>query len=136
MDDQSASDSLCLPIEQTIPTDQIQLATVQAAENSASVDLSIKYDALSVSVRSQTNLAPELIELAAQVRILKEQLCESVAKVEDANYKIGFLQAQVLVQQEQIKELREKGGMRLPAKTGIWEWFRKRFSGTTSRTGS
>jgi hypothetical protein len=127
MDEQTKSAPQYLPTEESKPTDKIQLASYQPSENSASVDLSINYDALSVSVRSQSSLSAELIELASQVKLLKEQLSESVAKAQEANYQIGFLQAQVLIQQEQIKELREKSGLSLPAKGGFGNWFRNAF---------
>src|SRR6516165_6448395 len=85
MDEQTKSAPQYLPTEESKPTDKIQLASYQPSENSASVDLSINYDALSVSVRSQSSLSADLIELASQVKLLKEQLSESVAKAQEAN---------------------------------------------------
>jgi len=80
----------------------------QNGESVASVDLAIQSKAISVSYHSEAVLNPEVIGLAAQVKLLAEQLAQLTTKLDEANYKIGFLEAKTLAQRLQIRELESR----------------------------
>ncbi len=67
-----------------------------------SVDLDIQCKDLAVSLHTRSDLSADIVELAMQVKVLSEQLTFAMAQLVEANQKIGFLQAQVLIQQQQI----------------------------------
>ena len=69
-----------------------------------SMDLSLSVNDLSVSLKTQQSLSAETCALVGQVNLLRQNLAETVQKLEEANYKIGFLQAQLLMQQEQFRQ--------------------------------
>ena len=96
--------------------------------NCASMDLAIQSEAISVSLRSRASLNPETIALSAQVRVLTDQLAQVSMKLDEANYKIGFLEGQMLAQREKAQELQKRLVESQSTKKGLIDWLRDRFS--------
>jgi hypothetical protein len=96
--------------------------------NCASMDLAIQSQALSVSLRSRASLNPETIALTAQVRVLTDQLAQVAMKLDEANYKIGFLEAQMLAQREKSQELRQRLTEDQSPKKGVTAWLVEKLS--------
>jgi len=71
------------------------------------MSLNIDYKDLTVVLRTEQPMPAELCRLAAENAVLREQLADANRSVDEAHRKIGFLEAQVLLQAEQIRELRE-----------------------------
>ncbi|PWT95868.1 MAG: hypothetical protein C5B53_10685 [Candidatus Melainabacteria bacterium] len=94
--------------------------------NCASMDLAIQSEALSVSLRSRASLNPETISLTAQVRLLADQLAQVTMKLDEANYKIGFLEGQMFAQREKFEELRARVSERQPSKRNVLAWLYER----------
>lgn len=67
---------------------------------SRTVDLDIKCKDLSVSLHTRADESLEIVELTALVKVLSEHLALARAQLEEAHQKIGFLQAQILIQQQ------------------------------------
>jgi hypothetical protein len=68
---------------------------------SRSVDLDIRCNDLAVSLHSRSDVSADIAELTMQVKVLSEQLAFAMVQLIEANQKIGFLHAQVLIQQQQ-----------------------------------
>jgi septal ring factor EnvC (AmiA/AmiB activator) len=85
-----------------------QAVEASSNENCASMDLDIQSNALSVSLRSRASLNPETIGLSAQVKLLTEQLAQVAMKLDEANYRIGYLEAQIITQTERAQALRRR----------------------------
>jgi len=78
------------------------------AQNSLkqNVSLDLDYKDLSVSLRTEQSIALEACMLKAQVATLAEQLAHANSKLDQSHRKIGFLEAQLLIQDEQIRQLK------------------------------
>jgi hypothetical protein len=70
------------------------------------VSLDLDYKDLSVSLRTEQSIAIEVCTLRAQVGMLAEQLVHAHSRLDQSHRKIGFLEAQLLIQDEQIRQLR------------------------------
>jgi uncharacterized protein YggE len=79
-----------------------EILASEVSQGSRTVDLDIQCNDLTVSLRTRSDVNADMLELCAQVKVLSEQLALAMSQLEEANQKIGFLQAQVLVQQQQI----------------------------------
>jgi len=66
-----------------------------------SMDLNFSVNDLNVSLKTQQSLSAETCALVGQVKLLRQYLDETVQKLEEANCKVGFLQAQLLLSQKQ-----------------------------------
>jgi hypothetical protein len=71
--------------------------------------LDVEYKDLSVSLRTEQSLSVEVCALMAQLTTLAEHLAHANDKLDQSNRKIGFLEAQVLIQDEQIRQLKLEG---------------------------
>jgi methylphosphotriester-DNA--protein-cysteine methyltransferase len=78
-----------------------------------SMDLNFSVNDLNVSLKTQQSLSAETCALAGQVNLLRQHLAETVQKLEEANYKVGFLQAQLLMQQKHRRVLKISGSKRI-----------------------
>ena len=70
--------------------------------------LDLDYKDLSVSLRTEQSIALETCMLKAQVTTLAEQLAHANSKLDQSHRKIGFLEAQLLIQDEQIRQLKQE----------------------------
>lgn len=104
------------------------------SDNCASMDLAIQSEALSVSLRSRASMNPETISLTAQVRLLTDQLAQITMKLDEANYKIGFLEGQLFSQREKFEELRMHFRGKPSTRLSIVAWLHERlpFNSKTS----
>lgn len=100
-----------------------------AQVNCASMDLAIQSSSLSVSLHSRASLNAEAIGLSAQTRLLSEQLADLHIKLDEANYKIGFLEAQLLAQTEKTQELRNCLRETKSARKSFKNWLKTAFAG-------
>jgi hypothetical protein len=67
--------------------------------------LDVEYKDLSVSLRTEQSIEIQVCALMAQITTLAEHLAHANDKLDQSNRKIGFLEAQVLIQDEQIRQL-------------------------------
>jgi hypothetical protein len=74
--------------------------------------LDVDYKDLAVSLRSEQSMAAEVCGLKGQLVTLAEYLAQANDKLDQANRKIGFLEAQILIQDEQIRQLKNPRGER------------------------
>ena len=72
------------------------------------VCLDLDYKDLSVRLRTEQSIAVEVCTLRAQVATLAEQLAHASGKLDQSHRKIGFLEAQLMIQDEQIRQLRQE----------------------------
>lgn len=86
-----------------------------------SVRVDLDYKDLSVRLTTEQSIAIEVCTLRAQVATLAEHLAHANSKLDQSHRKIGFLEAQVLIQDEQIRQLkleqRESAKKKRTAKT-------------------
>jgi len=115
-----------LPIEQEDVAEDTDTSEPGHNGNCASMDLAIQSEALSVSLRSRASINAETISLSAQVRLLTDQLAQATMKVDEANYKIGFLEGQLLAARERFEELRLRSGETQPAGSSLMAWLYER----------
>lgn len=66
-----------------------------------SMDLNFSVNDLNVSLKTQQSLSAETCALVGQVKLLRQHLAETIQKLEEANYKVGFLQAQLMMERKQ-----------------------------------
>jgi hypothetical protein len=71
-----------------------------------SVRVDLDYKDLSVRLTTEQSIAIEVCTLRAQVATLAEHLAHANCKLDQSHRKIGFLEAQVLIQDEQIRQLK------------------------------
>jgi hypothetical protein len=79
-----------------------EIVASASGSGSRSVDLDLQCDNLALSLHTRSEVRADLVELAVQVKILSEQLSYAQSQLAEANQKIGFLQAQLLLQQQQL----------------------------------
>jgi uncharacterized protein YggE len=79
-----------------------QALSSEISQGSRTVDLDIQCHDLTVSLRTRSDVSADIVELSVQVKVLSEQLAHAMSQLEEANQKIGFLQAQVLIQQQEL----------------------------------
>jgi len=72
------------------------------------VCLDLDYKDLSVSLRTEQSIAIEVCTLRAQLATLAEHLAHANSKLDQTHRKIGFLEAQLLIQDEQIRQLKQE----------------------------
>jgi len=68
--------------------------------------LDVSYKELTVKLRSESSMGLEVCSLSAQIATLGEMLSIANDKLDQSNRKIGFLEAQIAIQDEQIRQLK------------------------------
>jgi len=68
--------------------------------------LDVAYKDLSVKLRTENSIGLDVCSLTAQIATLAELLSIANNKLDQSNRKIGFLEAQIVIQDEQIRQLK------------------------------
>jgi hypothetical protein len=68
-----------------------------------SMSLNLDYKDLAVRLHTQQTMSAEVLKLSAENSLLKEQLSSAQRALDEAHRALGFLEAQVLLQLEQLK---------------------------------
>jgi len=108
--------SMALSKAKKAPPEQLKVRNVSAEETEAAresglkqnVSLDLDYKDLSVSLRTEQTVALEVCTLRAQIATLAEHLAHANHKLDEAHRKVGFLEAQLLIQEEQIRQFRQE----------------------------
>jgi hypothetical protein len=102
MVDTASSDALVLRSSAGQPPNDCHFSN----SPSRTISLNIDYKELAIVLRTEQPMVAELCRLEAENAVLREQLTDANRSLDGAHRTIGFLEAQVLLQAEQIRQLR------------------------------
>lgn len=86
------------------PVEQVEAVRVRPKSDESltnAVDVNLKTDTMDFQIRTQTSMTVEAVDLAARLETAMILLRETTSKLENALYRIGFLEGQLALLQSQ-----------------------------------